>query len=69
TFLREHPHQRVLVHVVRRPGTALRLPLHALGLSRADRLETLAGETASAVGTDAVLLPGDGPGAHVYALH
>jgi len=69
TFLREHPHQRVLVHVVRRSGTALRLPLRALGLSHADRLETLAGEPATPAGTDAVLLPGDGPGAHAYALH
>jgi len=68
TYLREHPQERVLVHVVRAGGPAVRLPRRVLGVGRAEEVETLAGEPLRADGPDALLLPGDGPGAHVFRL-
>jgi alpha-glucosidase len=64
TFLREHPDERLLVHVARAEHPAVDLPLDALG---GTDLETVAGDPAAAVGEGRVRLPG-GPGAHVYAV-
>lgn len=68
TFLREHPDERVLVHVARAPHEPVVLPLAALGVRSASALVPLAGERASARGAAAVALPADGPGAAVYVL-
>jgi alpha-glucosidase len=67
TFLREHPEERVLVHLARADHPPLRLPLAALGLTALDQLRPLTG---SAVGgsRDVVELPAGGPSAHAYRL-
>jgi alpha-glucosidase len=67
TFLREHPEERVLVHLARADHPPLRLPLAALGLTVLDQLRPLTG---SAVGgsRDVVELPAGGPSAHAYRL-
>ena len=67
TFLREHPDQRVLVHVARADHPPLRIPLAALGLTSATQPTTLAGDDLT--GLDASLvLPAGGPAAHAWAL-
>jgi len=64
TYLREHPEERLLVHVARDAHSPVRLPLAAL---RARHVETLAGEAPRIV--DGMLeLPAGGPAAHVYRL-
>ena len=68
TFLREHPDQRVLVHVARAEHDPVRLPWIALGLDpRRGALKALVGERALADGSE-VVLPADGPAARVYVL-
>ena len=67
TFLREHPEQRVLVHVARADHPPVRLPLAALGLTSAAQPTTLVGD--DVIGTDGFLvLPSAGPAAHAWAL-
>ncbi len=79
TFLREHPDQRVLVHVDRGQGSAsgrrsprpVHLPRAGLGLVSGDRLQTLAGADAACEDEHTVTLPsasGGGVAAHVYQL-
>ena len=67
TFLREHPQERVLVHVARDDHPPVRLPLAALGLASADQLRPLAGSAVAGMGDD-VQLPSGGPAAHAYRL-
>jgi alpha-glucosidase len=67
SFLREHPDQRVLVHLSRAAHPTVRLPLAALGLTSVDELRPLAGSAVSGSG-DAVELPSGGPAAHAYLL-
>lgn len=67
TYLREHPDERVLVHVARAAHPAVRLPLAALGVTGAAGVETLAGEAPRVEG-DALVLPAGGPAAHAYRL-
>ncbi len=67
TYLREHPDERVLVHVARAPHGPVRLPLAALGVADAGGVVTLAGEPARVTG-DVVELPAGGPAAHAYRL-
>ena len=67
TFLREHPEQRVLVHVARADHPPVRLPLAALGLTSAAQPTTLVGDDVT--GTDGFLvLSSAGPAAHAWAL-
>ena len=67
TFLREHPQERVLVHLARDDHPPVRLPLAALGLASADQLRPLAGSAVAGMGDD-VQLPSGGPAAHAYRL-
>ena len=74
TYLREHPQERVLVHVARAVHDPVMLPLAALGLTDAQRLVTLAGEPVRAghagtgEGGASAVLPSSGPAAHAYRL-
>ena len=70
TFLREHPDERVLVHVARADHPAVRLPLAALGLSRPDELVPLLGPPVGSGPADeaTVELPTAGPAASAYLL-
>ena len=68
TFLREHPQQRVLVHVARAGHPPVRIPLRLLGLRAAGQLVPLAGGAATDAGDGTVLLPADGPAAHAWVL-
>ena len=65
TFLREHPGQTLLVHVARGGHAPVQLSTAALGGVRG--LRTLAGDDAC-IARGAVVLPHDGPAAHVYEL-
>jgi alpha-glucosidase len=66
-FLREHPDERVLVHLARADHEPVRLPLAALGLGSVEQLVALAGDAVIGDG-DAVVLPSTGPAAHAYRL-
>ncbi|MDO8106138.1 glycoside hydrolase family 13 protein [Isoptericola sp. b441] len=66
TYLREHPEERLLVHVVRDPDEAVAIPLAALGLAGAGEPRTLAG-TPPRTEAGRVLLPPI-PAAHLYTL-
>lgn len=70
TYLREHPDERLLVHVVRGRHTPVPVPLAALGVRAAEEVDVVAGEPVRADGDGhgSVVLPFDGPGAHVYRL-
>lgn len=68
TYLREHPDERVLVHVARGDHDPVRLPLRALGVPRARDVTTLVGEPVGDPGDGTLLLPGGGPAAHAYLL-
>lgn len=63
TFLREHPHERLLIHAVRAPSEPVAIPLHPLGASEATLLEGHAAER----GDHTLRLPGL-PGASVWSL-
>ena len=65
TYLREHPRERVLVHVTRGEHPGLELPLGPLGASAA---ETLHGDEARVTG-DVLRLPAGGPAGYVWRLH
>jgi alpha-glucosidase len=65
TFLREHPDERLLVHVARAEHDAVRLPLGALG---ARRVSALYGDACVGEDLGTVELPARGPAAHVYHL-
>jgi len=67
TFLREHPKQRVLIHLARTDHPPVRLPLAGLGLTSLDELRRLAGVAVGGTG-DVVELPSCGPAAHAYRL-
>ena len=67
TFLREHPDERVLVHLARADHEPVHLPLAALGLGSVEQLVALAGDPAVDDGGAAVL-PSTGPAAHAYRL-
>ena len=67
TFLREHPDERVLVHVARAAHAAVALPLRALGVSGEDDVRVLHG-SAARVSEGELLLPPDGPAASAYVL-
>lgn len=67
TFLREHPDERLLVHVARSPHTPVALSLAALGLGDARDAHALVGPGATGTPTH-LLLPADGPDAAVYTL-
>lgn len=71
TFLREHPDQRVLVHVARAEHTPVRLPLAGLGLRAAAQAVvtgTAAGTVAASGDGDDLVLSASGPGAAVWVL-
>ena len=73
TFLREHPDERLLVHVSRGAHSPVRLPLRGLGLAAGSggggRLETLAGRAPDCEDEHSVTLPTSGEAAaHVYRL-
>ena len=67
TFLREHPDQRVLVHVARAAHPPVTLPLRALGVAGEQQVRVLHGAPAQASG-DLLLLPAGGPAASAYVL-
>jgi alpha-glucosidase len=67
TFLREHPDQRVLVHVARAAHPPVALPLRALGIAGERHVRVLHGAPARVSG-DELLLPGGGPAASAYVL-
>ena len=64
TFLREHPDERLLVHVARAEHPAVELPVDGLG---GTDLDPVTGEPATSAGEGRVRLP-TGAGAHVYAV-
>ncbi|WP_129337997.1 glycoside hydrolase family 13 protein [Cellulomonas endophytica] len=68
TFLREHPDERVLVHVARADHAPVVLPAAALALPGAAAAETLVGEPLVAGPAGHVVLPGAGPAAHAWRL-
>ncbi len=68
TFLREHPDERLLVHVTRGEHDPVVLPAAGLGLSRSDRLETLAGTDPGCEDEHSVTMPRGVFAAHVYRL-
>jgi len=68
TYLREHPDERVLVHVARADHGAVELPLRGLGLRSADQLAVIHGEPVASPRPGTVGLPRSGPGAHAYLL-
>jgi glycosidase len=73
TFLREHPAQRLLVHIGRADHAPVEIPLRSLGLRRPKQVLTVTGEAVRPVdsaehGLPAIRLPGSGPAAHVYQL-
>jgi alpha-glucosidase len=67
TFLREHPDERVLVHVARADHPPVALPLRALGISGEADVRLLSGSPARVVDGE-LLLPAHGPAASAYAL-
>jgi alpha-glucosidase len=67
TFLREHPDERVLVHIARAPHAEVALPLRALGVAGEDGVRVLHGAAARVSGGE-LLLPPDGPAASAYVL-
>ena len=67
TFLREHPKERVLIHLARTDHPPVQLPLAGLGLTSLDELRRLAGVAVGGTG-DVVELPSCGPAAHAYRL-
>ncbi len=67
TFLREHPEQRVLVHVARAEHEPVDLPLTALGLADVSDVKVLHGEAPVERTPKHLGLP-SGQGAHVYVL-
>jgi alpha-glucosidase len=68
TFLREHPEQRVLVHVARAAHPPVLLPVSHLGADEPSQVTTLAGGDATSPEGGLVSLPAEGAGAHLYAL-
>ncbi|MGH3370050.1 MAG: glycoside hydrolase family 13 protein, partial [Nocardioidaceae bacterium] len=68
TYLREHPDQRILVHVARAGHPPVELRTAGLGIDSSDRMRTLHGEPVADVGRGVVRLPDQGPAAHVYLL-
>ena len=68
TFLREHPGQRLLVHVARAEHGAVELSPDLLGIDSSDRVRTLAGEPPTATPEGLLRLPTNGPAAHLYLL-
>ncbi|WP_203336158.1 glycoside hydrolase family 13 protein [Nocardioides limicola] len=69
TFLREHPAQRLLVHVARAPHDPVRLPAWRLGVDSARQVTPLSPESSRPQDEPGELvLPGGGPAAHVYAI-
>jgi alpha-glucosidase len=68
TYLREHPEQRVLVHVARDDHAGVRIPLRALGIRDLGQLDTLVGQAPTDGGDGTVALPRGGPAAHAYLL-
>ncbi len=67
TYLREHPNQRILVHVARAGHPPVELPLVHLRAGSATELAVLHGSSASDTADRALRLP-SGAGAHVYEL-
>jgi alpha-glucosidase len=71
TFLREHPKERLLVHVSRGEHEPVALPAAALGLSGGERLQKLAGASPDCEDEHTVTMPAARGGiaaAHVYRL-
>jgi alpha-glucosidase len=68
TFLREHPDETLLVHVSRRDAEPVAIPLSPLGLVDAAQVEGIAGAAARAGAGRTLVLPGDGPAAHLYRV-
>jgi alpha-glucosidase len=68
TFLREHPAERVLVHVARAPHHAVVLPRTALGLRGTATPSALYGSATIGEDSDTLELPASGPSAHAYLL-
>ena len=67
TYLREHPEQRVLVHVARADHPPVELPLVHLRARSSAQLTVLHGSPATDTGDGRSRLP-QGSGAHVYEL-
>ncbi|MFZ5871208.1 MAG: glycoside hydrolase family 13 protein [Actinomycetota bacterium] len=68
TFLREHPTERVLVHVARADHEPVRLPLRALHLSDVSGTLALYGDSPVREDASTLVLPALGPAAHAYLL-
>ncbi|MCL2467383.1 MAG: alpha-amylase family glycosyl hydrolase [Micrococcales bacterium] len=74
TYLREHPDQRVLVHVARGPHGPVSLPLSGLGLSSAAQAsaavpdDPTSGSIVASGVADDLALAASGPGAAVWVL-
>jgi alpha-glucosidase len=67
TFLREHPDERVLVHVARADHPPVVLPLRALGITGEADVRVLLGSPAR-VADGELQLPAHGPAASAYVL-
>ncbi|MDR3068181.1 MAG: glycoside hydrolase family 13 protein [Cellulomonas sp.] len=73
TYLREHPDQRVLVHVARAAHPPVRLPLAGLGLRSAEQAvaavsDDVAARVVAGGDGDDLVLSASGPGAAVWVL-
>ncbi len=72
TYLREHPEERLLVHVARADHGDVRLPYDVLGTAVGEReagvVETLIGEDPRCPDAATLVLPGHGPAASVYRI-
>lgn len=65
-FVRELPHERVLVMLARAEGDEIPLDQGAIGLQEPDESETLYGSAAVQMQGDGVVLPGSGPAVHIW---
>lgn len=65
-FIREAEAESVLVHLARAAGSAIPLPVHAIGLHEPSESETLYGSGALQVQGDEVVLPESGPAVHIW---
>lgn len=68
TFLREHPDERLLVHVARGGHEPVELATRLLEVDPAERLRTLHGADPRACRGGGLVLPAGGPAAHLYLL-
>jgi len=68
TYLREHPQQRLLIHISRATHTPVTVHVSQLMVERAKQVRAVAGEPPQHLNHNTIQLPATGPGAHVYLI-